>query len=405
MTANRPIRVLFLIENVPYSLDTRVQREADVVKRMGGEVVVVCPTDGGGFHTTIDGFNVYQYPKPHPGRGFIAHLAEYFVSLFFHFWLVAYVAIRHGFDVIHGANPPDIFWIIAAPYKLFGKRFIFDQHDLVPELFDVRYRDRLPVLRRTMLWMEKRSMAMADHVIATNESFRNVALTRGGKRSAEVTIVRNGPWIGRHFTDVEPAESVKSLGSVTVGYIGWMNPQDHLENLMEVARIIRVDKGRDDIGFILIGSGDSYPSLVKIRDEKGLGESVRMPGTIPWKEAVSALSATDICVQPDLPTSFNVNLTMNKLMEYMALGKATVAYEMTETCFTGADTVVYVKDSTAEALAESIIRLADDPQLRRNLGDKAKARIDSLLCWERQSEHLVSVYEAVKPASTVLEPI
>jgi len=405
MTANRRIRVLFLIENVPYSLDTRVQREADVVQRMGGQVVIICPTDGGRIHTRIDGFDVYQYPKPHPGRGFVAHLAEYFASLFFHFWLVSYVAIRHGFDVIHGANPPDIFWIIAAPYKWFGKRYIFDQHDLVPELFDVRYKDRLPALRRAMLWMEKRSMRLADHVIATNESFREVALTRGGKRSDEVTIVRNGPWIKRHFTGVKPDESVRSLGSVVVGYIGWMNPQDHVENLIEVARIIRVERGRDDIGFVLIGSGDSYSSLVKIRDEKGLRESVRMPGTIPWKDAVSALSSTDICVQPDFPTTFNVNLTMNKLMEYMALGKATVAYEMTETRFTGADTIAYVTESSAEALAETIIRLADDPYRRKDLGERAKARIDSLLCWERQSEHLVSVYKAIKPAQTVLEPV
>jgi len=397
MTRKRQLRVLFLIENVPYSLDTRVQREANVVKQLGGQAVIICPTDGGRFHTQIDGFEVYQYPKPHPGQGFVGHLLEYAASLFFHFWLTGYVFFRHGFDVIHAANPPDIFWLVAAPYKLVGKHFIFDQHDLVPELFDVRYGDRVPALRKIMMWMERCSMRLADHVISTNESFRQVALTRGGKRTDEVTIVRNGPWLERHFSKVECDKSVRELGRVIVGYIGWMNPQDHLENLLEAARIIRFEKRRDDIGYILIGGGDSYESLLELRDDMGLRDVVRMPGTLPWQNAVEALSATDICVQPDLPTLFNVNLTMNKLMEYMALGKATVAYDMTETRFTGADSIAYVDESTAQALAEEIVSLANDPDRRSDLGEKARTRIHSALCWERQIDNLISVYESIKP--------
>lgn len=401
MKKKKQLRVLFLIENVPYSLDTRVQREANVVKSMGGQVVIICPTDGGRFHSRIDGFDVYQYPKPHPGQGFVGHIMEYAASFFFHFWLTGYVLLRHGFDIIHAANPPDIFWLVAAPYKLFGKHFIFDHHDLVPELFDVRYRNRIPWLRSVMVWMERRSMRLADHVISTNDSFRQMALTRGGKRPDEVTIVRNGPWLERHFSDLEPDKSVRELGQVVVGYVGWMNPQDHLDNLLEVARIIRFDLQRDDIGFILIGSGDSYKSLLELRDAMGLRDSVRMPGTLPWQDVVGALSATDICVQPDLPTLFNVHLTMNKLMEYMALGKPTIAYDMTETRFTGADSIAYVEESTSKALADKIVELADDPDRRRDLGKRAKTRIESILSWERQIDGLISVYESIMPTQNI----
>lgn len=399
MKEKNSLRVLFLIENVPYSLDTRVQREADVVKRMGGQVVIICPTDGGRIHSQIDGFDVYQYPKPQPGQGFVGHLFEYGASLFFHFWFTAYVAIRHGFDIIHAANPPDIFFIVAAPYKLFGKYFIFDHHDLVPELFDVRYGDRVPALRSITIWMEKCSMRLANHVISTNESFRTIALTRGGKAPNDVTIVRNGPWLARHFSNISIDESVRDLGDIVIGYVGYMNPQDHLDNLLEAARIIRFELHREDIGFVLIGSGDSHRSLLELRDQLGLTDAVRMPGTLPWADVVGALAATDICVQPDLPTLFNVHLTMNKLMEYMAVGKAAIAYDMTETRFTGADTVVYVEENTSAALAATIVELSDDAIRRSALGKRARTRIETLLSWEIQSEQLVSVYKSMLPTA------
>lgn len=399
-TMKKRSRVLFLIENVPYRLDTRVRRQAFVAQSIGGQTVVICPTDGTGWHRIEDGVDVYQYPKPSLGEGFLAHLAEYIASLFFHFLLTFWVFVRHGFDVIHGANPPDIFWLIAAPYKVLGKVYIFDHHDLVPELFQVRYADRLPILHSVMLWMERMGIRLADHVISTNETFRRIALTRGRKSEDQVTIVRNGPWLSRDFPEVIPDDSVRQLGRIVVGYLGIMNPQDHLDNLLKAAHAVREDFGRKDIVFLLIGGGDAYQALLKLRDQLGLKDAVRMPGVLPWASVLSCLAATDMCVQPDPPTPFNVHLTMNKLMEYMALGKPAIAYDMPETRATGGETIYYVDGSDTAALAEAIVKLADDSQLREELGRAAKRRVESELAWEHQVHNLVDVYRQVmRPAN------
>ena len=390
-------RALFLIENVPYSLDTRVRREAHALRSIGGDVTVICPADGGKWARTVEDVRVYHYPKPSLGGGFLAHVAEYATSLFFHSILTLWVAIRHGFDVIHVANPPDLLWLVAAPWKLLGKRFIFDHHDLVPELFQVRFAQRLPWLHRSMLWLERSSLQLADHVISTNQTFRSIAIARGGRDPADVTIVRNGPWLSRDFPAVAPEEGVRRPGKVTVGYLGIMNPQDHLDNLLEAARIIRFELKRDDIGFVLIGSGDAYPSLLAQRDAAGLQDCVEMPGTVPWRTVLATLGAVDICVQPDPPTAFNRHLTMNKLMEYMALSRACIAYDMPETRFSGGDTVKYVQGTSADELARAIVALADDPAGRAELGRRARLRIENTLSWEHQAHTLLQVYAKLFP--------
>lgn len=389
--------VLFLIENVPYSLDTRVRREAHMVQQLGGSVCVICPSDGTGLCKQVDGVFVYQYPKPAWGEGFIAHLVEYVASLFFHSILAAYVFFTHGFDVIHAGNPPDILWMVAAPYKLLGKKYVFDHHDLVPELFQVRYAEKMPWLHKVMLWLERRNMRLADHVISTNDTFRSLAMQRGGRHPDQVTVVRNGPWLDRDFPDVDLSREVAEGSRVRVGYLGIMNPQDHLDNLIEVARIIRHDWARQDIDFVLVGSGDAYPGLVALRDRLELSDAIEMPGTLPWEQVIETLEATDICVQPDPPTIFNRNLTMNKLMEYMALGKAVVAYDMPETRVSGGTAVVYVSGSAARDLAAAIVALVDDPARRDELGTAARNRIEEHLSWERQKISLAEVYRQVLP--------
>jgi glycosyltransferase involved in cell wall biosynthesis len=392
-----PFRVLFLVENVPYSLDTRVRREAHALRSIGGAITVICPSDAGPWARTVEDVQVYHYPKPSLGGGFLAHVAEYATSLFFHTVLTLWVAIRHGFDVIHVANPPDLLWLVAAPWKLAGKRFIFDHHDLVPELFQVRFARRLPWLNRLMLWLERSSIRLADQVISTNQTFRNVAITRGGRDPADVTIVRNGPWLSKDFPEVAPDASVRRLGKVVVGYLGIMNAQDHLDNLIEAARIIRFEMKRPEIGFVLVGSGDAHRSLLAQRDAAGLKDCMDMPGTLPWQSVLATLGAVDICVQPDPPTAFNRHLTMNKLMEYMALSKACIAYDMPETRFSGADAVQYIQGTSANDLARAIADLADDPARREELGRRARARIENTLAWEHQAHSLLQVYAKLFP--------
>ena len=395
-----PIRVLFLIENVPYSLDTRVRREAHALMAVGAEITVICPSDGTGAVRNVEGVRVYQYPKPSLGGGIAGHVGEYLVSLWFHFVLTAWVAMRPGFDVIHVANPPDLLWLIAAPYRLLGKKFVFDHHDLVPELFQVRYRDKVPGLMSLVLWLERNSIRWADHVVCTNETFRRLAQTRSGKHGNDVTVVRNGPWLSRDFP--VPARDATASppgtgGKLLIGYLGIMNQQDHTDQLIRAAHVLRYELGREDIEFLLIGSGDAYAELRALRDQLGLKDVVNMPGTLCWNAVIESLPRADICVQPDPPTPFSRHLTMNKLMEYMALGKAVIAYDMPETRFSGGDTVMYIDDEHPAGLAAAIVKLADDPQLRDELGRRARARIETALCWERQQSALLAVYRQLLP--------
>jgi glycosyltransferase involved in cell wall biosynthesis len=393
---SRAIRVLFLIENVPYSLDTRVRRESHALMEAGAQITVICPNDGGAMVRDVDGVRVYHYPKPAFGASLMGHVGEYLASLLFHFLLTAWVGMRRGFDVIHVANPPDLLWLVAAPYRLLGKRFVFDHHDLVPELFEVRFREKAPRVLAVVRWLERMSMSLADHVICTNETFRNFALTRGGRDGRDVTVVRNGPWLSRDFPP-RPTVVRRAGEPLLVGYVGLINPQDHVDHLIRAARVLRHDLGRTDIEFLLIGAGDAFESSRKLRDELGLERSVHMTGMLLWPEAAAQLARADICIQPDTPTLFNRFLTMNKLMEYMALGKPSIAYDMPETRFSGGDAVMYLHDHTPEALAAAIARLADDPELRAELGRRGRERIESVLCWERQQAALLGVYRKLLP--------
>jgi glycosyltransferase involved in cell wall biosynthesis len=392
------LRVLFLIENVPFRLDTRVRRESAALRAAGASAIVICPSEAGDrWHDIVDGVHVYRYRKPAFGEGLPSHLLEYAGDLLGHISLTFLVWLRHGFDVIHVSNPPDILWLVGAPYRWVGKRFIYDQHDLVPELYEVRFGRRSSPLHRLMLLLERASYRLADHVITTTESFRRFAIQRGGRQPEDVTVVRNGPHLSRDFPAVESDPAVGALGRTVVGYLGIMNPQDHLEDFLEMARIIRFDRGRADIGFVMVGAGGSFDRLMRLRDRLGLRDCVRMTGTLPWRDVLATLGAAHVCVQPDPPNAFNRHLAMNKLMEYMALGKAAVAFDMAETRVTGGDAVRYAAGETPADLADAVLALADDPQAARALGRAARRRVESLLAWEHQADHLLAVYRRLLP--------
>lgn len=398
------VRALFLIEDVSFKTDSRVRRQTSALRKAGEvQLVVICPAFEGesDYDQDADGIHIYRYKKPSMGEGFAAHIAEYATSFLAHTRLTAKVFRKHGFDVIHVANPPDILWAVALPYKLLaGTKFIFDQHDIIPELFQVRYADKFKLMEPFVFFMEKMSYQLADHVIVTTESFRQAAMGRGGRKSEDVTIVRNGPRLYADFPKVEPNPETRAMAPVMVGYVGHMNPQDHLEIFLEMAKIIRIDRGRTDIGFVMVGAGDSWPELVRQRDEWGLTDAVKMPGRVAWTDVLGNLAATDICVQPDPPTAFNKLLAHNKLMEYMAMGKAPVAFDMAETRVSGADTVTYVDPSLGAAgLADAVIALADDKARRERLGKAARKRIEEVLCWEKQAHTLMKVYNRLFPGA------
>lgn len=397
--------VLFLVEDVSFTTDSRVRRQTSALLRRGVRVVVICPANAGepAYELDPSGVHVYRYRKPAPAEGFAWHLVEYAASLVQHTRLARKVWRKYGFEIIHAANPPDILWMVALPYKLLrGTRFVYDQHDIVPELFQVRYAEDHPAIWPLVLAMERASYGLADHVIVTTDSLRRKALGRGGRRPEDVTIVRNGPNLAADFPAVLPDPQTRALAPVVVGYLGHMNPQDHLEKFLEMADIVRNRRGRTDVAFVMIGAGDSWEELRQTRDALGLTEAVRMTGRVPWPEVLSHLAATDICVQPDPPTAFNSLLAHNKLMEYMAMGKAAVAFDMEETRVSGGDCVTYVPGESAEGLAEAVLALADDPARREALGRSGRARVEEVLCWEKQAQTLLEAYARLLPETATV---
>jgi len=392
------IKVLFLIEDGAFIYDNRVRREASTLLRAGAKVLVICPRyPRESWYQVVDGVHVYRYWKPSLGSGFASHVLEYLCSLTAQSLLAAWLALRHGFDVIHAANPPDFLWLVALPYRLlFGKRFVFDHHDLVPELYADRFGGSKGPVLAVLRAMERISFGLANQVISTNESYRQVALCRGGKRPEDVTVVRNGP-DARDFPEGEANPVIRAMGRIVVGYLGNMNPQDGVDRFLEMARLIRHRHGRDDIGFVMIGQGDSFAELKRLRDKWGLNEAVAMTGRIPWSGVIATLRATDICVQPDPPGRLNDHSTMNKLMEYMALGRATVAYDLVETRNSGGDATLYAEGNSAEDLASAVLALADDPARLAALQQAGLERVRDVLGWQHQSRRLLEVYEQLFP--------
>jgi glycosyltransferase involved in cell wall biosynthesis len=250
----------------------------------------------------------------------------------------------------------------------------------------------LPLVRAA----EKMSIRLADHVISTNESYRQIAIQRCGKSPDKVTVVRNGP-DQRRFRAVEPNPEARALGDYVIGYLGNMNPQDGLDHFLEMARILRHEKGRTDVGYVLVGSGDAFPELLELRKEYGLEECMMLTGRLPAEEVMTHLSAADICVQPDPLNRLNNVSTMNKPMEYMALGKAVVAYDLVETRVTGGDVCQYVKGAQPTDLAEAVLALVNDPKKVKRLGKAGQKRVREVLSWPHQVASLISVYEDVCP--------
>jgi len=393
------VRVLYLIENGSYRFDHRARREVCSLRDAGCKVHVICPAyKGESLRETMDeSVEVYRYRYPEFGKGFVGHLGEYGTSLSCMSAIMAYIHLRHGFDVIHAVNPPDLLWILVAPYKALGKRFVFDHYDLNPELFEDKFGGSgamkvLPVVKAA----EKASVRLADHVISTNESYRQIAINRCGKAPDKVTVVRNGPDMAR-FRPVEPNPEIRALGKIVIGYLGNMNPQDGLDHFIEMARILRQDKGRTDIGFVLVGRGDSFSDIQRLRTEYGLEDCMTLTGRLPADEVMAALSATDICVQPDPPNRLNQVSTMNKPMEYMALGKPVVAYDLKETMVTGGVVCQYVQGGDPQGLADAVEKLADDPKLREKLGKLGRERVEKVLSWPHQAPDLLGIYEALYP--------
>ncbi len=387
-----------LLENHPYPQDGRVRREARSLARAGYRVTVVSPASQGQPKAEIvDGVQVYRYPAPKERDGFIGYLLEYGYSMAATAAITLYVFLRRGFDVIHAHNPPDTFVLIAGWFKLLGKRFVFDHHDLSPEMYDAVFAGRAkPVVRRALLMFEKLTFRLADHVISTNESYREIAIRRGGVPALSVTVVRNGPDTDR-VRPVDPDTGLRARAEFIFGYVGVMGFQDGVDYLIRALGHLVTEFGRTDFLCVIIGQGAAVPSLQALTSELGLDEHVWFTGRVSDEELLSYLSAADICVDPDPSNPFNDRSTMIKMTEYMAMAKPIVAFDLPEHRYTAGDAASYAAANDELDFARRLEELMSDPDRREAMGKSGRQRVESELAWPFQERRLLETYGRLLP--------
>lgn len=397
-----PRRVLIIVENLPVPFDRRVWQEATTLVAHGYQVSIICPT-GKGCETrreVIDGIHVYRHPLPLEARGAAGYALEYLAALFWQTLLAWRVFATRGFDVIHACNPPDTIFLVALPFKLlFGRRFVFDHHDLNPELYEAKFAKR-DIFYRLLCLLERWTFRLADVSIATNNSYRRVAIERGGKAPEDVIVVRSGPSLER-LRILDPRPELKRGRRFLVGYVGVMGNQEGIPYLLDAARHIVQVMGRTDIHFGLVGGGPELESLKTQAERMGMSSYVTFTGRVPDAELLAMLNTADVCVNPDEFNEMNDKSTMNKVMEYMALGKPIVQFDMTEGRFSAGEASEYAKANDAVDLAIKIVALLDDPDRRRDMGVFGRNRVESELAWPHEVPKLLAAYERAfeKPAN------
>ncbi len=387
-------RVLIIVQNLPVPFDRRVWLECQALTNAGYQVHVVCPkAPGDPRHEKIAGVTLHKYRPVTPGNGVFGYLVEYSWSLLMTLWLTA-GAFRTGrFDVIQTCNPPDIFWIVGRIFGLLTRcKFVYDQHDLCPELFASRPGPPSRTLMRILLALEKRTYRTAAHVIATNESYRRIAMTRGGKQPDDVTVVRTGP-DANALKRGAPNPACRRGRRYLAAYIGVMGPQDGVDYALRAAHEVVYTYRRDDVSFTLMGSGDCFDELVALRDELGLADYVELTGRVPDDVVRDVMSTADIGLCPDPKNPLNDVSTMNKTMEYMAFALPIVAFDLRETRVSAGSSALYAEPNSVDAFARRIVELLDDETQRKVMGQAGRRRVEDELAWVHQAPRYVDVYD------------
>lgn len=397
-------RVLIIIQNLHVPFDRRVWLECQSLRRAGYDVTVVCPAGPASKpHEVIDGVEVLTYrsrPSTGGARGYVVEYAHSFLATA---RLVAKARRRGRIDVLQACNPPDIFWPIARWLRLRdGTKFVFDHHDLCPELFRSRFGSGGGLALRGLLLMERATFRTADAVTSTNGSYARVAMTRGGKPPEAVTVVRTGPdpaRLKRGAADPELRRGRRYM----VAYLGVMGPQDGVDIVIDAADHIVHEMGRDDVTFVLVGGGDCYEELVQRRDRLGLQEHVTMTGRVPDATVASVLSTADVGLSPDPSNPLNDVSTMNKTMEYMAFELPVVAFDLVETKVSAGAAAVYAEPNDVGSYARAIVDLLDDVDRRHLMGIRGRLRVLDELAWEHQEPAYIGVFDAL--ATTGRAPV
>jgi glycosyltransferase involved in cell wall biosynthesis len=385
-----------IVENLPVPFDRRVWAEAQSLRRAGYEVSVICPR--GPFAESpfelIDSIEIHRHPLPIQAKGKVAYLAEYSSALFWEFAYSLKVFRGRGFDAIHACNPPDLIFLIGAFYKyLFGKKFVFDHHDLNPELFEAKFGHRGPIWKM-LVFLEQMTFRVADISIATNLSYARIAVQRGKMRPDRVFVVRSGPNLAR-VRESAPDDTWRNGRSHLVAYVGVIGEQEGIDLLLEAVRHITCTCERADVQFVVMGAGPSLETLRQSCAQMQLSEFVTFTGRVDDTTLFKVLSTADVCVNPDRPNAMNDMSTMNKIMEYMALGKPIVQFDLAEGRVSAQSASLYARKTDTADFGNKILELIDDPNRRREMGLYGRQRVRDELSWEHEEPKLIAAYEAV----------
>lgn len=388
--------VLIVVENLPVPMDRRVWLEATTLVAAGYRVSVICPTGRGWnkLYEEIEGVHIYRYPEPPEAHsGAIAYAREWGGALLHMFRLAGRVRRERGFDVIHGCNPPDLIWLLALRWRLWGVRYVFDHHDVCPELFEAKFARR-GLLYRVMLWWERITFAVADVSIATNESFREIAHRRGHMKPENVFVVRSAPRT-ETFERAPPVARYRKGAATVMGYVGVIGQQEGMDLLVAAAdHLIRVLK-HDDVHFTIVGFGPELPAVQRDVAERGLAAHFTFTGALYGDEMLVALNSCDIGVSPDPMNPMNDISTMNKVMEYMTLEKPVVQFDLKEGRASAGEASLYARSNDPKDFAACIARLIEDPALRARMGAIGRERVMQSLSWSNSVPHLLAAYDRV----------
>ncbi len=384
--------VLIVVENLPLPFDRRVWQEARTLKAAGAHVSIICPT-GKGYEQrfeVIEGIEIHRHSLPLEAKGPLGFVVEYGAALFWETVLAWKIHLKRRIDVIQGCNPPDLIVLVALPFKLLGTRYIFDHHDINPELYEAKFGKR-GFFWWLMVALERMTYMFADVSIATNHSYRKIAIERGRMNPDRVHVVRSGPDLSR-LKLVPPVPRWKNGRAHMVGYVGVMGAQEGIDLLIDAADHIVRTVGRNDIQFVLVGGGPALDELKALTAKRGLDDHITFAGRAPDAELFEVLSTMDLGVNPDRVNAMNDKSTMNKVMEYMSLGKAMVQFDVTEGRYSAQEASLYARPNDPIDLAEKIVALIDDPEARERMGAFGRQRVVNELNWQHQIATLLAAY-------------
>ena len=384
-------KVLIIVENLPVPFDRRVWNKARTLRSAGAQVVVICPTGMGceARYQIMDGIHIDRHTLPidaSPARGY---LLEYGAALFHELRLALKVAWRHGFDTIHAGNPPDLIFFVALPFKLIGKRFIFDHYDINPELYEAKF-GRRDFFWRLMLRLERWTFRLADVVISTNQSYRKIAMERGDVAPEDIFVVRSGPALARLSTP-SPNLALRNGRRHMVGYVGVIGDEEGVDLLLDAARILVHEHG-EDVQFVLVGGGPSLEGLQQMATRLGLDDHVTFTDRAPDTVLFEVLATSDVCVNLDRFNAMNDKSTMNKVLEYMAFARPIVQFDVTEGRYSAAGASLYARPNDTRDLADRILEVLRDPRRAAEMGAVGRQRIETSLSWDHQIDTLIAAY-------------